>query len=242
MFSRKRDALAKQVNVPTELVGFVDWNSLIQGQEKFVGRSMAVTLAIALGSRLIGGPARSDNAVTTAKVMGCENSSKSSLRPLLLLRLYQVILAAVYLVNQIPYALPQRLSSKIPAELDAIDYVHGNASRIANSVRKVLRIPGENLQTGLARSVEQLSSERDETVKHKSESDAALKYFSHLVREGRNRRTALKSIDPEAAPPLKLVSIKRKNIVMGERFIAGIGLVLTPLIYRYFLCSESRNR
>lgn len=112
-----------------------------------------------------------------------------------------VILGFIYVLNQIPNTLPHCLSAKISAELDSIDFVHVNAFRITNSVRKVLRIPGENLRTGLARSVEQLIARREKVVKEKGESDVALKYFSNLVREGRNQRMTLDHIDLEAPPP-----------------------------------------
>ena len=114
---------------------------------------------------------------------------------------FKVVLATIYILHQIPQTLPHRLSNKISAELDNIDYIHANANRISNSVRKVLRIPGENLRTGLARSVEQLSTQRDETMKVRGEADGALKYFTNLVREGRNQRTALDGIDLESPPP-----------------------------------------
>ncbi|KAJ2899829.1 Mitofusin FZO1 [Zalerion maritima] len=197
MFSRRRDALAKQVDIPTEAWDFVDWNSLLQSQEKFVGRSMAVTLATAVGSRLIGGPTWFDHAITAAKVMGSENLRKMAVPGAAL----AAVLAVWYVLNQIPNTLPHRLSTKIAAELDAIDYVHANSTRVSNSVRKVLRIPGENLRTGLARCVEQLSTKREETMKLRTESDVAHKYFSNLVRKGREQRSGLDAIDLEAPPP-----------------------------------------
>lgn len=76
MFSRRKDVLAKQVNISPDLLDFVDFNSMIHSQEKLVGRSMVVTLVTALGSRLIGGPNWVDHAITAAKVMGSENLRK----------------------------------------------------------------------------------------------------------------------------------------------------------------------
>jgi len=197
MFSGRKDQLAKQIDVPTELLDFVDLKTLMQQQEKFAGTSMALTVATALGSRLIGGPTWFDHAMTAAKVMGSDNLRKLIVPGLLA----ATALTVAYIVSQIPNTLPHRLNRKIAVELDAIDYVHSNSTRITNAVRKVLRIPGENLRTGLKRSVETLSSKRDETVKLRSESDVALKYFSNLVREGRGQRTGLDSIDLESPPP-----------------------------------------
>lgn len=109
--------------------------------------------------------------------------------------------ATYYVLNQIPRSLPQRLSAKISTELAAIDYVHANSTRIAGSVRKVLRFPADNLQVGLQRSVEQLGARRDETLKVRAESSDALKYFSNLVQQSGHQRSLVEGVDLEAHPP-----------------------------------------
>jgi mitofusin 2 len=109
--------------------------------------------------------------------------------------------AAAYVLNQIPRSLPHRLNSKIASQLEAIDYVHSNSQRIAGSVRKVLRFPADSLRVGLQRSVEQLGSRRDETLKVRAESDIALKYFGNLVRNSADQRRVIEDIDLEAHAP-----------------------------------------
>lgn len=108
--------------------------------------------------------------------------------------------ATYYVLNQIPQSLPQRLNAKISTQLAAIDYVHANATRISGSVRKVLRFPAESLQVGLQRSVEQLGTRRDETLKVRTESTEALKYFSNLVRNSDHQRNLVEAVDLEAQP------------------------------------------
>lgn len=73
MFRRRRDALAKQVDVPTELWDFVDFNTLVQRQEKLAGTGMALTVATAVGSRVLGGYGWMDHAFTVAKIVGNDN-------------------------------------------------------------------------------------------------------------------------------------------------------------------------
>jgi mitofusin 2 len=97
--------------------------------------------------------------------------------------------------------LPHRLNTKISTQLAAIDYVHSNSARIASSVRKVLRFPADSLRVGLQRSVEQLGSRRDETLKVRAESEVALKYFGNLVRNSAHQRQMVQNIDLEAHPP-----------------------------------------
>ena len=111
------------------------------------------------------------------------------------------ILAAAYILNQIPHSLPHRLATKISTQLAAIDYVHANSDRISASVRKVLRIPADNLRVGLQRSVEQLGSKREDTRKIRGESEVARKYFGNLVRETTNIRNTVDAVDLEGPAP-----------------------------------------
>lgn len=73
MFRRRRDLLAKQVEVPTEILDFVDWSTLMQRQEKVAGTGMALTVATALGGRLMGGYGWMDHAMSAAKILGNDN-------------------------------------------------------------------------------------------------------------------------------------------------------------------------
>lgn len=106
-----------------------------------------------------------------------------------------------YVLNQIPYSLPHRLGSKISSQLEAMDYVHSNSTRISSSVRKVLQIPSNSLRGGLQRSVEQLGTRRDETLKVRKESHDALKYFTNLVQKSARQRHQIETVDLDSHPP-----------------------------------------
>ncbi|KAI1484683.1 putative mitochondrial fission protein [Biscogniauxia mediterranea] len=196
MFRRRRDLQAKQFEIPTELMDFVDWSTLMQRQEKVAGTGMALTVATAIGGRLIGGMGWMDHAVNAAKIVGNDNLRKLIIPGLVL----AVVSAAAYVLQQIPQSLPHRLSEKLSAQLAAIDYVHSNSTRISSSVRKVLRFPADNLRVGLTRSVEQLGTRRDETLKVRSESEVALKYFGNLVRNTAHQRSVVEEVDLDAHP------------------------------------------
>lgn len=73
MFRRKRDALAKQIAIPTELMDFVDWSTLVQRQEKVAGTGMALTLATAVGSQVISGYGWMDHALSAVRIVGNDN-------------------------------------------------------------------------------------------------------------------------------------------------------------------------
>ncbi|KAI1880252.1 hypothetical protein JX265_001873 [Neoarthrinium moseri] len=196
MFRRRRDALAKQIDIPTELWDFVDWSTLVQRQEKVAGTGMALTVATALGGRLIGGYGWMDHALSAAKVLGNDNLRRLIVPGLIV----AVVSAAAYVLQQVPQSLPHRLSTKISTQLEAIDYVHANSARISSSVRKVLRFPADNLRVGLTRSVEQLGARRDETLKTRGESEVALKYFGNLVRDSAAHRRMVEEVDLDAHP------------------------------------------
>lgn len=108
---------------------------------------------------------------------------------------------AFYVLSQIPHSLPARLSQKIATQLEAMDYVHQNSSRISGKVRKVLLIPANNLRVGLQKSVEQLGARRDETVKVRKESSDALRYFGNLVQRSAHQRQVVEGVDLDGHPP-----------------------------------------
>ncbi|PHH83434.1 hypothetical protein CDD82_1088 [Ophiocordyceps australis] len=197
MFRRKRDALARQVDVPTELWDFVDWSTLLQRQEKFAGTGMALTVAGALVPRLMGVNSWFDQALTATRVL-----SNGNMRQLILPGiLVAAIAASIYIVQQIPNSLPPRLATKISAQLMQLDYVHANSARISSSVRKVLRYPADNLRVGLDKNVKDLSSRRDDTVKAKDESEQASRIFRGLVGESEVQRSMVEAVDLDSPPP-----------------------------------------
>ncbi|KAL0931388.1 Mitofusin FZO1 [Colletotrichum truncatum] len=197
MFKRKRDSMARQVEIPTELWDFVDWNTIVQRQEKVAGTGMALTVAGALVPRMMGVSGWMDHALSAAKILGNDN-----LRRLIVPGIVAAaVAAAAYILNQIPNSLPHRLSTKIAAQLEAVDYVHGNSTRISSSVRKVLRYPADNLRVGLEQSVKDLGNRREETLKVRQESEVALKYFGNLVRNSAQQRSVVQGVDLDAPPP-----------------------------------------
>lgn len=73
MFRRKRDILAKHVEIETELWDFFDLSSLIHKQEKVAGSGMALTVATVVGGRMVGGFGWIDGALGAAKIVGNNN-------------------------------------------------------------------------------------------------------------------------------------------------------------------------
>ncbi|PHH91687.1 hypothetical protein CDD83_10671 [Cordyceps sp. RAO-2017] len=197
MFRRKRDALARQVDVTTEMWDFVDWSTLLQRQEKFAGTGMALTVAGAVVPRIVGMSTWMDRALTATRLVGNENLRRLVLPGIVV----AAIAAAAYVLQQIPKSLPPRLAAKISAQLAELDYVHANATRVASSVRRVLHIPAANLRDGLNQSVKDLGDRLHETAKVRAESERAAKYFRELVGESEVQRSMVEAVDLDAPPP-----------------------------------------
>ncbi|KAF7555512.1 hypothetical protein G7Z17_g2126 [Cylindrodendrum hubeiense] len=193
MFRRKEDELARQINVPTSLLDFIDW-PVFFGGENFSEIDMALKVATAVGGGWIGFNTWMDQAFLAAKLLGNIN-----LRQVVFPSIVVTGLAAItYIVWRIPTVLQRRLSTKVASELAEIDYVHTNATRISGSVRKVLRIPADNIRLSLDRVVKGLGERRDESMRLKAQSRVALTYFGNLVQESVKQKTLVADLDLEA--------------------------------------------
>lgn len=67
-------------------------------------------------------------------------------------------------------------------------------------MRRVLRVPADNLRVGLDQSVKELGTRREETIKVKGESDRASKYFTRLVRDSEEQRNMVTGVDLDNPP------------------------------------------
>lgn len=70
MFTRKRDVLARQVDVSTELLDFIDWSTLMQREEK---TGMALTVAGVVGTTVLSGYGQMNLALRAAQILGSDN-------------------------------------------------------------------------------------------------------------------------------------------------------------------------
>lgn len=70
MFTKRRDALARQIDTPVEIWDFFDVTGLVQRQEKVAGTGMAMTVVGVLGGRMVGGYGWLDGAMGAVRVLG----------------------------------------------------------------------------------------------------------------------------------------------------------------------------
>ncbi|KAH7176293.1 hypothetical protein EDB81DRAFT_875112 [Dactylonectria macrodidyma] len=102
-------------------------------------------------------------------------------------------------LQQTPYAVPRQLEAKTAAQLSSIDYVHANSARITNRVRRVLRIPAEDVRAALEQSFRDLEQRREYLDMFRDQSQAALRYFGNIVPAITAEKT-VKEISPKAPP------------------------------------------
>ncbi|KAJ4316898.1 mitofusin [Fusarium piperis] len=193
MFRRKKDKLARHVDVPTSLSDFIDW-PVFFGGENFPEIDTALKVATAVGGGWIGFNTWMDQAFAAAKLVGNVNLRQAIVPSIVITGL----VAITCIVWRIPTVLHRRLSTKIASELTEIDYVHANATRISGSVRKVLRIPADNIRVSLDRVVKELGERRDESMRLKAQSGVALTYFGNLVQDSAKQKTLVEGLDLEA--------------------------------------------
>ena len=105
------------------------------------------------------------------------------------------------MLSTIPTTLPPRLSKKIAATLSEMDYIHSNANRISTEVRRILRLPANNLQASLAQDIEDLARRKQEVSKVRQESEVASKYFANLFRESGENRRSVEDLDLDGPLP-----------------------------------------
>ncbi|KAL1998351.1 hypothetical protein VTN02DRAFT_6358 [Thermoascus thermophilus] len=198
MFRRgRRHALARQVDTEVDIWDFFDIPGLWERQEKVAGTGMAMTVLTVLGGRAFGGAGWIDGVLGAARILGVNNVRRLIIPGVIA----AVVATAAYALISIPTTLPPRLSRKLAASLAQMDYTHSNASRISTEVRRMLRMPAANLQSGLAQGIEDLARRKDEVSKVKRESEVASKYFSNLFRESGENRRAVEQVDLESPLP-----------------------------------------
>ncbi|CRG84455.1 hypothetical protein PISL3812_01740 [Talaromyces islandicus] len=197
MFRKRRHTLARQVDAQVELWDFVDIPGLWERQEKVAGTGFAMTAITVLGGRAIGGFGWVDGVFGAAKVLGSNNMRRMIIPGMVA----AAFLAVAYVLSSIPETLPPRLSRKLAESLTEVDYIHSNASRIANEVRRVLWMPATNLQASLAQGIEDLGRRREDVSKVQQESEVAKKYFANLFRESQENRRTVDQVELEGPLP-----------------------------------------
>ena len=192
MFARKRDQLNKVVKIEAELADFFDFDFASQ-EKQIAGAGMSLTLATFAGSQFFGVGSWVDGLWKIGNLVGFRNAKK--------LVVPAVVLATActgyYILSDLPNAIPRKLARKIRKQLADLDYVHANSDRISQQCRKVLKFPAEDLRAAFQRGIEKQGKAVKERKQIQRESEVAEKYFGNLLRNAKQQRSAVGSVDLE---------------------------------------------
>lgn len=189
MYASKRNQLSRQLKVNIEWSDFFDFDR----QEKLAGAGMSLTVATMAGSQVFGVSSWVDGLWKATNLIGVKTAKKLVL-PVAALA---VVAGGWYILSDMPKAVPRKLAKKIRKQLADLDYVHTNADRIAKECRKVLRFPAEDLRAGFQKSVEKQGKMVRERKETKKESEGAFKFFGGLLKEAREQKRAVSTLDLE---------------------------------------------
>ncbi|RPB02485.1 P-loop containing nucleoside triphosphate hydrolase protein [Choiromyces venosus 120613-1] len=189
MFSRKKHLLSKSIKTEINAFDFFDFDK----QEKVAGMSLGLTVASVAGGQMFGVSSWVDGLWKATSFLGPKTTKKLIVPAILIAG----VAGAVFLISDIPNAVPRKLAKKIKKELDEMDYVHGNSDRITKECRKVLGFPADELRAAFRKSIEKQTTTIEEKKKTEKESEAAFKYFGGLLKDSASQKKNVMGLDLE---------------------------------------------
>ncbi|KAG0640351.1 hypothetical protein HOY80DRAFT_18184 [Tuber brumale] len=189
MFSRKKHLLSKSIKTEINAFDFFDFDK----QEKVAGMSLSLTVATVAGGQVFGISSWVDGLWKATSFLGPKTTKKLIVPAILIAG----VAGAIFLISDIPNAVPRKLAKKIRKELEEMDYVHGNSERITKECRKVLGFPADELRAAFHKSIEKQGTTIDEKRKTEKESEVAFKYFGGLLKDAASQKKGVMGLDLE---------------------------------------------
>lgn len=207
MFSKRRDSLARSISSNISLSDFIDislpslpWpitqlhqNTAISSKDDLTSTaSNALTLASVVGgSRLILQSDWVSNAFRAVGLVDFGMIKKFAIPITILMGAWGL----VYVISDIPNALPRKMARKIRKEIESIDYTRANADRISKECRKVLRYPQQDIIAAFQSSIEKKVRDKEDCAKSVRKADTAYHHFSQFHMEAAQQRVVLSQIN-----------------------------------------------
>lgn len=169
MFSRKRDAIQRNLPVELNVLDFVDFANF----EAIVGTSSLSAALVLYGGKTLGWSALVDTSFRVLNSVGVERTPK-----LLGLAAFLTVTGfGAFVLLQVPRALQKNVARKVLDRVRATDYADTNANRIANECRKVLQIPENELRLAFASKVEDQQRSKFAIEKQMFTATATIEFF-----------------------------------------------------------------
>ena len=191
MFKKRKDVAVRGISTEIEVFDFFDFDR----QEKFAGASLSLTLVSVAGGKLFGIGSWVDGVMKVTNILGVRNARRLLIPALILAG----AAGAAFIISDIQRAVPRKLAKKIRRDLIEMDYIHINSERISKEVRKVMKIPSEEVRSSFQKSLEGLRVKKEETTKRVGECEVAVKYFGNLLKEAREHSAVVRRYDLEGA-------------------------------------------
>ncbi|KAG0127448.1 hypothetical protein HOY82DRAFT_76956 [Tuber indicum] len=189
MFTRKKHLLSKSIKTEINAFDFFDFDK----QEKVAGMSLSLTVATVAGGQVFGISSWVDGLWKATNFLGPKTTKKLIVPAILVAG----VAGAIFLISDIPNAVPRKLAKKITKELEEMDYVHCNSDRITKECRKVLGLSANELRAAFHKSIEKQGATIDEKRKTEKESEVASKYFGGLLKDAASQKKSVKGLDLE---------------------------------------------
>lgn len=105
------------------------------------------------------------------------------------------LLGAVYLIHDLPRALPQNLSIKYKSTLEQKEYAHANAERISREVREVLKIPTREILKSCELVIDKKQAVKKDLETKLANNALSTKFFGQLLERATSQRQIVERIN-----------------------------------------------
>ncbi|KAI3403169.2 FZO1 [Candida oxycetoniae] len=107
-------------------------------------------------------------------------------------------IALYYLISDIPNALPRQQAKKIKQQIQSINYVHNNSTRLASECRQVLNFPSRQVMNNFQTSIDKRVVQKEKLEVCIKDAEISSGFFNHLLMKINHQQRALKEIDLES--------------------------------------------
>lgn len=105
------------------------------------------------------------------------------------------LLGAVYLIHDLPRALPQNLSMKYRNTLEQKEYAHINAERVSREVREVLKIPIREILKSCELVIDKKQAVKKDLETKLANNALSTKFFRQLLERATSQREIVEKIN-----------------------------------------------
>ncbi|ODV90823.1 hypothetical protein CANCADRAFT_20511, partial [Tortispora caseinolytica NRRL Y-17796] len=174
MFTRRKDTLSRTLDTDLEPFDFIDL-------EKYKGLALSTFTSMSLSFTLFGiGPYYSNLLASAWRWISAIGGSGGIQRLFVPLVFCGSAATIVYVIRDIPIAVPRNVGRKIAQQLDEQDYIHSNALRLSRECIRLLQVPARGIRHTFDHLVNKQQEQKIELEKDVDSMDEALQQFKDI--------------------------------------------------------------